>query len=99
METSSDLLFSSWRLDVIMWNSSVKHRLHVLLPFRYGLARSMISHDNIGVVLFSFKLQICLESSVEFAFCWFLKVLSCWYHLSLDLMVSSFFRKDLNIAL
>ena len=68
METSSDLLVSSWRSDVIMWNFSVKHRLHVLLPFRYGLARSMISHDNTGVVLFSFRLQICLEGSVEFAF-------------------------------
>ena len=68
METSSDLLFSSWRLDVIIWNFSVKHRLHILLPFWYGLARSMISHDNIGVMLFSFRLQICLESSVEFAF-------------------------------
>ena len=82
METSSVLLFSSWLFDVIIWNFSVKHRLHVLLPFRYDLALSMISNDNAGVMLISYRLQICLESSVEFAFCWFLKVL-WWYHLSL----------------
>ena len=75
METSSDLLCNSCRLDVMMWNFSVKHRLYVFLPFRYGLVRSIISHDNIGVVLFAFRLQIYSESSVEFAFCWFLNVL------------------------
>ena len=68
METGSDLLFSSWRLDVIIWNFSVEHKLHVLFPFRYGLALSMISHNNIGVILFSFRLKVCLESLVEFAF-------------------------------
>ena len=39
METTSDLLFN---FDVMMWNFSVKHKLDVLLTFRYGLARSMI---------------------------------------------------------
>ena len=84
VETSSYLLFNSYRLDVIIWNFSVNHRLHILLPYRYGLARSMISNDNIGVMVFSFRLGVCLESSVEFAFCWFLKVLICWHHLSLN---------------
>ena len=56
--TTSDLLFNSCRFDVMMRNFSVKQRLHVLLPFKYGLARSMISHDNIGMMLFSFKLYI-----------------------------------------
>ena len=83
VETSSDLLFNSSRLGAMMWNFPVKHRLHVFLPFRYGLTRLMISYDNIAVVLFAFRLQIYLESSVEFALCWFLKVLLCWYHLSL----------------
>ena len=76
-------MFNSCRLDDVMYKFSVKHRLHVLLPFRYGLARSMISHDNTGVVLFTFRLQIYLESSVEFAFYWFLKMLLSWCHLSL----------------
>ena len=43
-------LFNSCRLDVIKKIFSVKHRLHVLLPSRYGLTQSMISHDNIGVM-------------------------------------------------
>ena len=77
METSSSLLLNSCRLDVMMKNFSVKHRLRALFPFRYGLARSMISYDRIGVVLLTFRLQIYLQSSVEFAFSWFLKVLLC----------------------
>ena len=61
VETSLNLLFNGCRLDVIMWNFSVKHRLYVLLPFGYGLTRLIISHDNIGVMLFSFRLQMCIE--------------------------------------
>ena len=79
---NSDILFNDCRLDVMIWYFSVKHRLHVLLPFLYGLARSITSHDSIGVMLFAFRLQIYFESSVEFAFSWFLKVLLCWYHQS-----------------
>ena len=50
METSSDLLFNSCLLDVMKWNFSLKQKLHAFLPFRYGLARSMISHDNIPLI-------------------------------------------------
>ena len=66
VQACTDLLFSCCSFDVIMWNFSGKHRLHALLPVRYGLARSTISHDNIGIMLFAFRLQMHLDHHNEF---------------------------------
>ena len=54
-----------------------------LEPLLYGRAWSITSHDIMGVVPFSFNSQIYFDSSVEFDLPSYLKLFSCWFHLSL----------------
>ena len=54
--------------DVKTWYFSVKHKLHHLDPFWYGLAWSITDHCMVGFLMpFLFISQKCLDNYVEFA--------------------------------
>ena len=66
LDINSDILFNKESFDVIMWYFSVIQRLHVLLPFLYEVARSIISQVSFGSIPEFFNSQTYLESSVDF---------------------------------
>ena len=80
--TSSLRLFSR-SLLMRIWYFSSKQRLHLFEDPLYGLALSMMRHDNSYSSLFPFRCQICLLSSVAFFKLLFLNDCLCPYSLLL----------------
>ncbi len=68
-ETSSDLLFnkdevSAREIKVF----SVRHKSHLLVPHRYGVALAAIDQLSVCWMFFSFSDQINFDNSVSFRY-------------------------------
>ena len=77
---SSDLLLISSNDVLIMWNFSVKQRLHLRVPFMYGVAWSIIDHSNMMSSIltpFPFNSQIYLDNPVFVFFVDRILIMSC----------------------
>lgn len=69
-DTSSFRLFSversGWRIIMNFYN---RHKLHLLLALLYGFAPAKMFHEMVWSMLLSFKVQMCLLSSVVSRVC------------------------------
>ena len=94
VEISLERLFKSFSLELMMWNFSVRHRLHNLLPLTKGREWSIISHDNRGWMLRFWRLQIYFDNSVEFTLSSCRKVKLCW----LQQVLNAFLVRPIYLA-